>query len=107
MARRRHKDVRSLIDDTDKVNQALWEDPQYRQYFNAGYNDQAVEGSLAADDHRAASMVKTKAQEMGIESVATAKDHHLVIALHRVLGRYGLTRKERRAAMNGAGSTAT
>jgi len=107
LARRRHRDTRSLIDDTEEVHQALWEDPNYRKYFNAGYNDQAVEGSTAADDFMAVSMVRAKAQEMGTQSVATAKIHDLVLALHRVAGRYeGLSRKERRAMVNGGGTAA-
>ena len=107
MARRRHKDIRSLIDETEEVHQVLWEEQEYRKYFNAAYNDQAVEGSLAADDFMAVSMVRAKAQEMGIQSVATVKIHDLTIALHRVAGRYeGLTRKERRAVVNGGRTTA-
>ena len=107
LARRRHRDTRSLIDDTEEVHQALWVDPNYRRYFNAGYNDQAVEGSTAADDFMAVSMVRAKAQEMGIQSVATANIHNLVLALHRVAGRYeGLSRKERRATVNGGGTAA-
>jgi hypothetical protein len=109
IARRRHKDVRSLIDQTEEVHQLLWEDPEYRQYFNAAYNDQAVEGSLIADDFMAVSKIKAKAkaQEVGNQSVAAAKIHDLTIALHRVAGRYeGLTRKERRAMVNGSSTSA-
>jgi hypothetical protein len=107
IARRRHKEVRSLIDDAEEVHQVLWEDQEYRKYFNAAYNDQAVEGSLDADDFMAVSMIRAKAREMGIQSVATAQIHKLTIALHRVAGRYeGLTRKERRAVVNGGRTTA-
>src|SRR5215510_1501883 len=104
LARRRRRFTPSLIDEAQEVHEALWEDAEYRKYFNAAYNEQAVEGSLEADDFMATMMVRNKAREMGLLLAANATIHDLTIAMHRVAGRYeGLTRKERRAVINGGG----
>jgi hypothetical protein len=91
----------TLNDLVDDIHHLLVRDERYRAFLHAVYDEQAVEGSLAVDDVMAAEMIREKAKEIGSTEVARQKLATISKALHVVLRRYGLSRKERRDRIRG------
>ncbi|MGD9617437.1 MAG: hypothetical protein AB7H90_20255 [Alphaproteobacteria bacterium] len=92
--------LKPLNDQVEEVFEQLIEDEKFNRYLQAVYDEQAVEGSLAADNIGAAIMIREKALELGY-SLADEKWATISKALGVVLRRYGLSRKERKNTVNG------
>ena len=92
---------RTLNDLVEEVHKRLVEDEQYIAFLFATWDEQAVEGSLAADNLMAASVIRDLARK---EDIAIVKDQKLATiakSLNIVLRRYGKSRKERRNTVGG------
>ena len=91
---------RTLNDEVESVHARLCEDEAYIRLLDAVYDEQAVEGSLSADNTLAAMKIRDLAHKLQspvkIEKLATISK-----SLGVVLRRYGLSRKERRATVDG------
>lgn len=101
LALRKLKAKRTLNDQIEDVHLHLIEVDGYVSYLNAVYDEQAVEGSLSADNVMAAMMLREKAVEMGNSELGKEKLASISKALGVVLRRYGLSRKERRNMVDG------
>lgn len=101
LAARKKERTRTLNDEVESVYLALAKDEKFRAYIYATYDEQAVEGSLSADNVFAAQMIREKAKEMEIEEVASQKVATISKALGVVARRYGFSRKERRNMLGG------
>ena len=101
LAHRKLKGRRTLNDQVEDVHLALYADKQYQDFLYAVYDEQAVEGSLAADNFKAAELIREKAKKMGYEELARQKLATIDKALRVVLRRYGFSRKERRNMIGG------
>jgi transcriptional regulator of acetoin/glycerol metabolism len=88
--------ARTLNDDVEAIHLSLWEVPEYQRLLDAVTSEDAVEGSLTIDDAKAAEMIRTEAAKKGNRLVASKKLGTIVQALHVVMRRYGISRKERR-----------
>ena len=100
-ARKLKQSFLSLNDQIEAVHLRLWGVPEYKRYLAAIYDEQAVEGSCAADNLKAAEMVRDAAKksenyDLGSEKLAT-----IVKSLKVVKRRYGISRKERRETLGG------
>ena len=103
MDQKKTSNQRTLNDHVEAIHLSLYEDEKYRGFIDTVYNEQAVEGSLMADDFQAATMIREKAKEVGDASVFHQNLATLVKSLSVVLRRYGISRKERREALVGGG----
>jgi hypothetical protein len=84
----------------EEFHLSLFEDNKYRTYLRAVWDEQAVEGSLSADNIMAAMMIRDRAKKA--ESiVASEKLATIAKALGVVLRRFGETRKQRRNMVHG------
>jgi hypothetical protein len=98
------KAERSLNDLVHDIHKLLLADEtlnaQYKGYLYATYDEQAVEGSLSADNTMAAQMIRERAK---IDDTPVQKEKLSVItkALGVVLRRYHASRKERRQLFEG------
>jgi len=98
---------RTLNDMVEDIHLTLWDvNPLYKKYLHAVYDEQAVEGSLAADNIKAAEMIRIyadarKGDDMSCASVAGEKLATLSKAMGVVLRRYDISRKERRDMIHG------
>jgi len=102
LAHRKLKGRRTLNDQVEDVHLALYDsDEGYRNFLYAVYDEQAVEGSLAADNFKAAELIREKAKKMGYEELGRQKLATITKALGVVLRRYGFSRKERRDTIGG------
>ena len=98
------RDMKSHPTLNDKVEShylALFEDEQFRGYLYAVWDEQAVEGSCAVDNVKAAEMIRRRAQETGDVEVSKQKLATLVKSLNVVLRRYHESRNERRNMIAG------
>lgn len=80
-----------------EIHLALYEDPDYQQYLNAYTRDQAVEGSIAADEFTAARIIRDYAVEHSMIMVQSATLVDIVRAHRRAMVDGHISRKERRA----------
>jgi hypothetical protein len=94
---RKTKAKRSINDLVEDVHLLLAENAEYKRYMTAIFAEQSQEGSLYADDLELARMIRAKAEEMGNAELANEKKSTIAKALNIVLGRYELTRTQRRA----------
>ncbi len=93
---------RTLNDLVEDVHRLLVDENEvYRKYLYAVYDEQAVEGSLAIDNGKAAEIIRLKAQSVGNTEVASQKLATIVKALNVVLRRYNKSRKQRRNMIHG------
>ena len=79
---------------------SVWEEDQFQTYLDAVYDEQAVEGSLAIDNVKAAELIREKATAIG-NRVSQEKLATIVKSLNVVLRRYGFSRNERRNLVGG------
>jgi hypothetical protein len=84
-----------ITDEVDRIHRVLWEDEEYRKYFRATKNEDAVEGSLICDRFRALQMIRDQAAKTGC-GVAREQTAAIDKVLNVVLRRYGMSLKERR-----------
>jgi hypothetical protein len=92
--------LKPLNDQVEEVVEQLIEDEKFNRYLQAVYDEQAVEGSCAADNIGAAIMIREKAIELGLP-LADEKWATISKSLGVVLRRYGISRKERQNTVNG------
>ncbi|MCB1773569.1 MAG: hypothetical protein KDI88_08120 [Gammaproteobacteria bacterium] len=93
---RKSKTKKTLHDQVEDLHLSLWENAAYQALLDAVYPEQAIEGSLFADDFEAARMIREAAKKKGNAYVAGQKLETLRKSLSVVLRRYGISRKERR-----------
>lgn len=93
--------VRTLNDLVEEMHLSLCEDEKYQSLLYAVHDSQAVEGSQAADNFAAASMIREKAKAKGSVVLMREKLHTINLALGVVLRRYGQDRKTRRNMIGG------
>ena len=86
---------RTLNDHVDDIHVLLWSNPNYHRALEAVYDEDAVEGSLSADNFIAAGMIREYAREHELPHVKDKKLATIVKSLNIVLRRYGISRKER------------
>lgn len=94
------KAERTINDLVEDIHRVVVEDPMYRAFLRAVWDEQAVEGSLSADNIMAATIIREKAKEIGSE-VEKEKLATIVKALGIVLRRYHASRKQRRNMVAG------
>jgi len=90
----------TLNDRVDAIHTRLWMNDQYRRFLDAVYDEDAVEGSLSADNLFAAMMIRDFAKAAdgsGVNDayVASKKVATIAKALNVVLRRCGIARQER------------
>lgn len=99
------KAERTLNDLVEDVHRMLVNDeddgPSYRALLRAVYDEQAVEGSLAADNTFAAIMIREKAKTIDGNELANEKAATISKALGVVMRRYHSSRNERRNTLEG------
>jgi hypothetical protein len=93
--------MRTLNDAVAATHHALWADLTYRRLLDAVDDADALEGSLAADDFVAATMIRDYARRQGDDQLGGKKLAVVVKALHAVLRHYGLSREQRAATIGG------
>lgn len=98
---RKLKAERSLNDQVEDLHRMLCEDEDYLSFLYAIYDEQAVEGSLSADNIMAAEMIRDRAKKIDGSEVAHQKLATIAKSLGVVLRRYGASRKERRQTVHG------
>ena len=98
---RKLKAERTLNDQVEDIHRMLVEDEDYIAFLKAIYDEQAVEGSLSADNIMAAEMVRERAKKIDGSEVAKEKLATISKSLGVVLRRYGSSRKERRQTVHG------
>jgi hypothetical protein len=102
MAHRKSDSKRTLNDQIEEIHLSLYEtDDAYTKLLYAVYDEQAVHGSLAADNTIAAQIIHEKAKK--IPNVEVSRQNYATIwkSLCVVLRRYGLSRSERRDLLHG------
>lgn len=97
------KTQRTINDLVEEVHRELVKDDQYRSYLYACWDEQAIEGSLGADNIMAAKMIRDKAgNEKGDDHPLTQEKLATISkSLGIVLRRYHASRKERRDMIDG------
>jgi len=103
LSRREHAANRTLNDYVDDIHKTLWgqNSPEYRALLDAVDDADAVEGSLAIDNAKAAELIRAHARKMDMGYVAGKKLASIVRSLNVVLRRYKMTRKERAIRLGG------
>lgn len=102
LAQRKGDPHKTLNDHIEEIHSALYEDAKYQRFLDAVYDEDAVEGSLAADNLEAARMIRSHASEDDRNTyVADKKLATISKALGVVLRRYGMSRKERSRMIDG------
>jgi hypothetical protein len=92
----------SLNDLVENVHKILVnENPEYRAYLRATYDQHAITGSLSFDNCKACEILQEKAREIGNTEVASEKLAVINLALGVVLRRYHKSRKQRRNTVGG------
>lgn len=95
----------NLNDEVEKIHLALLNDEelseQYMSYLYATWDEQAVEGSLSADNVLASNMIREKARAQHNEVVGKEKLATISKALGVCLRRYHQSRKQRRNMVDG------
>ena len=99
-AGRRTPFVRLLNDMVDELHNKLFENGKYKLFLEGVWDEQCIEGSLAADNFKAAEMIRDQAVKEN-SPVAREKLATIVKSLGIVLKRYGISRKERRQTVDG------
>ena len=91
----------SLNDLVEQCYLPLCDNEEFSSLLDAMWNSQAVEGSLAADDYKAAMMIKDYAIENNIAIVKDQNWHTLRKSLNVITRRYNQNRKQRRNRVGG------
>jgi hypothetical protein len=93
--------INDLVEDIHKMLIAGDTGKKYIAYLSAVYDEQAVEGSLAADNIEAARMIREKANTIDDHLLQREKLATISKSLGVVLRRYHFSRKERRQMVDG------
>jgi hypothetical protein len=98
---RKLKSSRTLNDLVEDIhNELMLTNAEYREYLEAVYDSEAITGSLTLDDGFAAKLIRDRARVLG-SSVQSRNEHTISKALHVVMERYGLSRRQRRRTVDG------
>ena len=100
-ALRKTETPRNLNDIVEEYHLAMYNNEEYSRLLYAVYDEQAVEGSLAADNILAAKMLRERAQELKNVELSREKLATISKSLGIVLRRYRQSRKERRYTVHG------
>ena len=95
------RNINDLVEDIHQMLIGGNQSETYIAFLSAVYDEQAVEGSLAADNIEAARMIRDRARAMEGNSLQNEKLATISKALGIVLRRYHLSRKERRQLVDG------
>jgi hypothetical protein len=99
---RKIKSERTLNDYVEDIHRMLWDnDTEYRNFLEAVWDSDAVEGSLSIDNTMAAMMIRDKAREIDGNPVGKKKLDTIVKSLGVCLRRYENSRRERRNTVKG------
>ena len=99
LATRRMVRQPSLIDRVEEYHALLWDSPEYREFHQAVFDEDAVEGDLDLDDAAAAQMIRTLAREQKDTYVGTKTTKAIRTALRWAVKRFeNGSREERREA---------
>lgn len=101
LARRVTDSHRTLNDMVEEIHTALYDKPVYRSLIMAVWDSEAVEGSLAADNHMAAQMIRSEAKTRNQHELAGKNLATISKSLGVVLRRFELDRKTRRHMVEG------
>lgn len=101
LAHRKSMHKKSLNDEVDDIFLRLWENPKFRELFEAIHPSQTVEGSFATDDTMAAEMVRKYATEHHMPTTANTKLAAIIFSLHVVSRRFDQGRNQRRTLVKG------
>jgi len=96
------KAERTLNDMVEDLHRILVEeDPEYRAYLRATWDQHAITGSLSFDNCKACEKLQVKAKEIGYSEVVDEKLGIINLSLGVVLRRYKASRKQRRNTVAG------
>jgi len=101
LAARQIKAERTLNDYIEDLYLELAENDNFKRLIWAVWDEQALEGSLAADNIMAAEMIRDRARENSHPYVSNEKLATISKSLGVVQRRYGLSRKQRRNMVGG------
>ena len=93
--------INDLVEDVHKMLISGDTGKEYILFLSAVYDEQAIEGSLAADNIEAARMIREKARTIENHLLQNEKLATISKALGVVLRRYHFSRKERRQLVDG------
>lgn len=93
--------INDLVEDAHRALIESDHSEQYRSFLFAVYDEQAVEGSLAADNIEAARMIRQWANDADSHELAREKLATIAKSLGVVMRRYHASRKERRQMVDG------
>jgi hypothetical protein len=91
----------TLNDMVEEVHFRLYPNPDYAALLNAVWDSEAVEGSLAADNYKAADMIREEAKRQGNTVLSTKNWATIAKSLGVVLRRFESDRKTRRQTVHG------
>lgn len=96
------KSQRTLNDYVEDIHRMLWDGSQeYRDYLEAVYDEDAVEGSTSVDDVFASMLVREKAKTIEGNPVANKNISTIKRSLAVVLRRYHADRRRRKNTVGG------
>src|SRR5262245_15386496 len=102
MARRIIRGLPDLNAVTEPILLSLYDNASFRRLLTAVYDSDAEEGSCAADDFKAAEMIRDKSKSLDPNSMLSrAKLATIVKAMKVIQRRYGASRKQRRNTVGG------
>jgi hypothetical protein len=93
--------TRTLNDDVEDIHLRLWQEDEYRRYFQPIWREETIEGSFIDDDACVAQMVRKYAREHNVPIAKNANLASIRHSLQVVARRYGLSRKERQRLVGG------
>jgi hypothetical protein len=91
----RLKNTRTLTDDVEEIHRILFKDAEYRALLTSTY-ESPVEGSVAIDNIKAATMIREMAKTLGKRKLAREKLAVITSALGSVMRRYNAFKQGRR-----------
>jgi hypothetical protein len=102
LARKTMKGGPSLNDDIDRIHKILWVDDDYRRFLEGVFDEDTVEGSCAADNFEAATMIRNFTKDHAEFNYISKKNKTTIVkSLTTVLRRYHMSRKERAMTVGG------
>lgn len=105
LAARKTNQRRTLNDHVNDIHVTLWEDDDYQRLLEAVHQEEAVEGTLKADNLMAAQMIRNVAKQTGNPFLIGKNLETISKSLNIVLNRYDMGRKYRRKLMALSAST--
>ena len=101
LSMRKLKRERTINDLVEDVLVRLWENTAFMKYIEAVDDPGSVEGYRWVDDVKAAEMIRDTARKAEIAELAEQRLGTIINAMHVVLRRYGISRKQRKNTIGG------